>query len=198
MANLFKSEYTGEFFEKDFFYFTSFPTVKYDILHDGKTQAIRNFLKRFGFRKDIRDNAAAFSMWVIRDEDTPEVIAHRLYNSTHLYWIVLMLNQILDPIFGWPLSDRQLYQYCVAHYGIENVYEHHHWEAQAPTEVEDYPAGIIVSESYPHKVSVSNYAHEFQTNEDKRSIKLLKPEYLPDVMTEWDSIKDSNFTDITY
>lgn len=191
-----KSRITGEFYEKDFFYFTDFPKINYDFDNGDKSVAIRNFLKRFSFRKRIKNNAAVYSFWIVRDEDSPEIIAHKLYDSPHYYWIILILNQILDPLFDWPLTDRQLFSYCQARYGHENVYSHNHYISLPPTEVNDYPEGIIVDSRYLNKKSISNYQHEFNLNEKRREIKLLRPEYLPDVISEWETIKKSNFTRI--
>lgn len=196
MANIFKSEFTGEFFEKDEFLFNEYPVVDYDIKKDGQTQAIRNYLKRFSFRESIRDTAASYSEWIVRDEDTPEIIAHKLYGSTHYYWLIMLLNLILDPLFGWPLTDRELYQFVEAKYGAAGIRAHHHWESDDPVEIKDLPAGIIVDERYHRKVSITNYAYEYNLNEAKRNIKLLKPEYLPDVLSEWQKIKESEFTEV--
>jgi hypothetical protein len=33
----------------------------------------------------------------MRDTDTPEIIAHKLYGDPNKYWIILLANQILDP-----------------------------------------------------------------------------------------------------
>lgn len=194
MANLFKSPISGEFFDKDEFFFTGFPTVDYDFEDNGKKIRLRNFLKRFAFRDAVRNNISAYSVWIVRDEDTPEVIAHRLYESPHYEWVILLLNRIFDPLFQWPLTDRDLYRYVEATYGTSQVYAHHHYEAGAPVDVEDLPEGMIVDSRYSRKVSISNYQFEFRLNEKRREIKLLKPEYLPQVLNEWEKIKKSGFT----
>lgn len=196
MANLFKSPITKKFFQSDEFVFDGFPTINYDFKGDGQTVAIKNFLKRFSFRDSIRNNASAYSAWVIRDEDTPEVMAHRLYESPHYYWVILMLNRIVNPLFDWPLTDRELYRYVEALYGVSQVYAHNHYKAGPAVEIEDLPEGMIVDSRYHRKVSVSNYQHEFDVNESKRSIMLLKPELLPEVLQEWESIKESGFTEV--
>jgi hypothetical protein len=197
MANIAKSRFNGEYYEKPYFYFTDFPVINYDIDGSGDTIAIRNILKRFAFRTSIRDNSSSYSLWTIRDEDTPEVVAHRLYNSGHLYWVVLLFNQIFDPIFGWPLFDRELYNFCVSKYGIELVNGHHHYESDTPVADGDLPAGMVVDQRYFNKSSISNYQYEFRLNEKKRKIRLLKPEYLYVVLREWDKIKKSGFTVVT-
>lgn len=197
MANIFKSPISNEFYERDKFFFSDYPEIQYDFLNDGKTISIRNFLKRFTFRDSIKNNIAAYSEWIVRDEDTPEVMAHRLYDSTQFYWVILLLNRILDPLFNWPLTDRELFRYVEKIYGVSEVYSHHHYEAGEPIEIEDLPQGMIVDERYHRKVSISNYAYEFDLNESRRNIMLLKPEYLPDVLREWDNIKRSGFSSVS-
>lgn len=197
MANQFKSPVSGEFFDSHLFFFKNHPVVEYDLDNTGQTIAIRNFLRKFTFRNEIKDNISSFSTWTIRDEDTPEVIAHKLYDSPYLYWIVMMLNNILDPMFQWPMTDKELYGYCDKIYGASGIYAHHHFEAEKPVEIEDLPEGTIVDERYHRKTSISNYDYESYLNEKRRKIKLLKPEYLADVLNEWDSIKDSEFSGVT-
>lgn len=182
------------FGEKSKFFFNEFPYVDYDILGDGEIQKIRNFLKRFDFRENIRQFGSIYTKWVVRDEDTPHIIAHKLYNSTHYYWIVLMINKIIDPVFDFPMVDTELNNYVDKKYGVENRRAFHHWESVASEEVGSLPAGIIVDSTYGAKVDIDNFEYELQKNDARRHLLLLKPEYLEAVLAELNTVLTSKFT----
>lgn len=181
--------------EKRKFYFRDFPKVNYVL--DEETKEVTNFLHRWAFRKVIKENAAAYSAWIIRDQDTMFSISQKLYGSQHYYWIVLMMNDIIDPIFGWPLTDSDLRKYVQAKYGEENIYSIHHYEAGESGDISALEVGTIVSVDYPYtKTTVNNYDYEAELNEAKRKIKLLKPEYLDTVNRERESILANKFNRI--
>lgn len=182
------------FGEKTRFYFNGFPYVYYDILGDGNERKIRNFLRRFDFRQRVRKFGSIYTKWVLRDEDTPQIIAHKLYNSTHYYWIVLMINKMLDPYFDFPLTDLELSEYVDKKYGEENRHALHHYESRDTGAVGDLPDGIWVDETYPARVEIDNYEHELAENDKKRHVLLLKPEYLEQVLEELNTITSSKFT----
>ena len=195
MANIFKSSISGEFYENDIFFFKGFPIISYEF--SDRTIAIRNFLKKFSFRKVIRENSSAYSSWIVREEDTPELMAHRIYNSPYYDWIILLFNQIINPLFEWPLSEREVFRLCETKYGVSNVYTHHHYKSDTPVEIEDLPKDIIVDSRYAKKISVTNHQYEFEINDKKREIILLKPEYLSQVLQEWENIINSEFTRVS-
>ena len=190
-----KKMYLFETFgEKSKFFFNGFPYVEYDILGDGEKQKIRNFLKRFDFREKVRKFGSIYTKWVVRDEDTPHIIAHKLYNSTHYYWIILMINKIQDPVFDFPMLESELYAYVDRKYGVENRRAFHHWESVASEEVGSLPEGIIVDDTYGTKVDIDNFEYELKANDAKRHILMLKPDYLEAVLAELDTILTSKFT----
>jgi len=57
----------------------------------------------------------------------------------------------------------------------------------------DLPAGIIVDEHYEPYTIISNLEYEMQINEAKRKIKLLHPDHLYRVLTEFKRITESKF-----
>lgn len=189
--NFYKFEAFGE---RSRFFFNGFPYVDYDILGNGEKQKIRNFFKRFDFRNKVRQYGSIYTKWVIRDEDTPQIIAHKLYNSTHYYWIILMINQMIDPTFDFPMTELELNDYVDKKYGVENRRALHHYESIDTGDINDLPDGIIVDSSYPSKKEIDNFEYELKANDEKRHILMLKPEYLEQVLDELSTILSSGFT----
>lgn len=178
--------------EKRRFYFRGFPTIDYNL--DGTTREVLDFIHRWKIRDSVKDNAAGYSKWIVRDADTLFGIAKTLYGSQHYYWVIMMMNDMLDPIFDWPLNEKYLKNNIISIYGAENIYSHHHWEAEEDDDLFSVPVGTIVSIDYPfNKISISNFNYESSLNEAKRKIKLLKPEYLDQIRNEREKILSSNF-----
>lgn len=179
------------------FFFNKFPMVDYDITGDGNTVSVKNILKRFGFTELSKTNAANFIEWIIRDEDTPEIMADRLYGSTHYYWIILLFNGMYDRFWDWPLDYRSLTNYTIAKYGALNLEAVHHYVSlESVDPAYNLPAGTVVDEYYPYKSAVSNTQYEYETNEAKRKINVLDPDALGDVLSQVDTIMESGFTKV--
>lgn len=93
-------------------FFRSFPKILYSF-DDYKITAkhVTNITQRFSFEQKLRENTSAFFFYSIKDEDTPEVIAHKYYGSANRHWIVLLFNDIIDPQYNWPLQYSALNKY---------------------------------------------------------------------------------------
>ena len=46
----------------------------------------------------------------IQGSPRPEELAYQLYGNSHLYWILLMCNNVYDPFHGWIKSQDACYQ----------------------------------------------------------------------------------------
>ena len=176
------------FGEKSKFFFLNFPLISYDIQGNNQPILIKDFLRRFKFLGSIVSNASSYVKWTVREQDTPYNIADKLYGSTQYFWIVLMFNSMIDPVFSFPLTDNELYAYVVKKYGEDKIYNVHHYISVANSALGSLPAGIIVDGTYPTKEIVSNYEYETTINDNKREIFILKPEYIEEVLKEFTSI----------
>jgi hypothetical protein len=157
-------------------YFSQFPTIEYD----GKK--LKNITARVDFLKRIKNNVALFQNIIIPDDKRPEDIAQIYYGDSTLYWIILYINDIINPYFDWPLNEDQLVNYIKEKYGVENVYSTKHY---VTTEESELGEGVVVNFGTPFSREVTNYEYEFDLNEDKRKIKLLKRSFIPQVLTEF-------------
>ena len=97
-------------------YFNKFPQVNYSF-DNGKTNKVAiDILKRVGFRKFTKDNLDFFVEYNVMDGDTPEMVADKIYGDTGLHWVVLLFNDIINPYYDWPLSNRKLESYIKKKY----------------------------------------------------------------------------------
>jgi len=182
-------------FDKKKYFFKGFPKVNYKFGEEVKE--VTDFLHRWSFRKSVKSNGVAWSRWILRDQDTVFSVAKTLYGSEYYFWVVMMMNDMIDPFFDYPLDDVNLASFVAAKYGPENVLGVHHYEADEDDNSYSYEPGTIVSYDYINHVpsgttrnikTISNYDHEARINEAKRYIKLLKPEFLDQVKREKDAV----------
>ena len=77
-------------------YFSDFPKILYDAKGQGSSVVVTNLLRRVAIRSKIKDNVVLYDTYDIRNGDTPESIAHKLYDDPTLHWVVLLTNDITD------------------------------------------------------------------------------------------------------
>ena len=96
-------------------YFDTLPKV---ISSDesGKLLVLTNIVTRAKILEKLQDNPMLFYTYSIQDGDTPEIIAHKYYKDPFKYWMILYSNQILDPVWQWPMDYNSLVEYCLSKY----------------------------------------------------------------------------------
>jgi hypothetical protein len=94
-------------------YFNNFPLTFYSSGANNVTSVdtVTNIIARFGFEETLKENSSAFYPYTIKDSDTPEIIATKIYKNPERHWIVLMFNDIMDPQYDWPLPYESFNQY---------------------------------------------------------------------------------------
>jgi hypothetical protein len=116
-------------------YFNYFPKTYYDVDTDkNNLEVVTNIISRFTFESKIKENAAAFYQYEVKDSDTPEIIATKFYDDPERHWIILAFNDIIDPQWDWPLGYRSFYEY------VKNKYQD-----EANTANEEANATIFLS-----------------------------------------------------
>jgi hypothetical protein len=98
-------------------YFYNFPTTYYINTDDNTNlDVVTDITKRIGFEQEFKKNSAAYFKIVVTDDDAPEILAHKFYNDVEKHWIVLMMNDIVDPQFDWPMKEPDLYKFIESKY----------------------------------------------------------------------------------
>jgi hypothetical protein len=158
-------------------YFMKFPLMGYTANNNIDFDIVTDITKRVALSEAIKENFSVYDEYDIKDGETPEIVSYRFYNTTDYHWVVLMLNNIIDPRFEWVMSQDNLMRYCQTKYA--NLYDIHHYVSGA---------GLIVDSDFPGATSVSNYQYEEDINESRRRIKMLKPEYISSIAAEFDRL----------
>lgn len=94
-------------------YFNFFPTTFYSVDANNRValDVVTNIISRFSFEKSLKENTNVFYPYDVKDTDTPESIAYKLYGDAERHWMVLILNDIIDPQYDWPLKYPDFINY---------------------------------------------------------------------------------------
>lgn len=123
-------------------YFQEMPKVSYpDIESDevSKYRNLTNLLTRSAFLQEIVENTGIFYDYEVKDDETPEIIAHKLYGSVERFWIVLLFNNLMNPYYDFPLNSSQLNSLIQSKYGYNAETAqttHHHYERRVTRTVQ--------------------------------------------------------------
>ena len=162
-------------------YFKDFPTISYDATGDKNFKKIRDITTRIKFKTAIQNTSALFAKYNVKDGETPEAIAFREYGDPTLHWIVLVFNDILDPRYDWPLSQRDLNKFVKNKYSDPDG-EHHREIAQSSGVTSIL---IRVEADTVGAAAVTNFEYEDNINAKKAQIKLLKKDFVSQVIKEF-------------
>ena len=170
-------------------YFNAFPKIYYDAAGHGNYKLVTNLLRRVQIKEGLKESAALFDLYDIQGEDTPESVAEQYYGDQQYYWIILLFNNIKDRFYDWPLSHIDFQTY------IENKYTNpdgiHHYEitqSSGSTSKLDYSHLVEVNSDASGASAVSNREYEQRLQDNKRLIKILRPEYLSEFVEEFKRI----------
>ena len=184
-------------------YFRELPELDYQsFLSDSNSSnrylRVKNLFRRTKIRDDLQNVFTLFNKYQIKGGARPDTVAEEFYGSAELDWVVLMTAGIINVRNDWPLSSKELYDYSLEVYG-DSLNDVRHWETK---EIKDLngklilPKGKVVNSTFtiPNPdvynatlnpvTSVTNYEYEVLKNDKKRSIYILKREYLQQFLND--------------
>ena len=117
------------------------------------------------------------------DARTPEQLADDIYNDPKLYWVILYINNIVDPFSDWHMMEDHLYNYCIRKYGSEeNMMKVKYFKNRNTDEVitgdeaKQYHIMVDNSQLLPEHIDYYNYYMDEQLrNEGRKVIKVVPP-----------------------
>ena len=201
-------------------YFRELPNISYVSLLPNQNRSderieVKNLFKRAKLRTDVDQSVTSFDYYLVQDNERPDIIAQKVYDNADLDWVILVTNNITNIRDQWPLSNNDLFNYCLEKYGSDaNIMATHHFETK---EIKDrfgrliLKKELIVDENFEFTYakddystvtvkpaqSVSNYSYEQRLNEDKRKIRVLKIEFLSAFISDFRNLmrhdKSSSF-----
>jgi hypothetical protein len=209
-------------------YFKYFPRDFYQLSNNSTSlEVVTNITSRVSLDSSLKDNASSYYEYVLQEGDTPENLSFKFYGKSTNHWIILMMNDIVNPQFDWPLDDSSLKNFINKKYneiadtantslsGLEwskqniksyfkiierrNVSSRYVTRETIEIDANSYAnisntvtdvtlqdgSSVVLIED---KGYVSYFDYELNLNEVKRTIRILKPEYVPLVEKELEGI----------
>ena len=191
-------------------YFDTLPKI---IQYDGKgnSKILTNIMARASVVPDIANNPLVFYEYDIQDGDTPEIVAHKYYGDSYRYWIILYVNNKLDPQWDWPLTGQNFNAYIADKYSEVDPYSTVHGYQKIITqydsgtntttvnkvEIDEDTYNSLVDSTNTYSLPtgsvtvsiegkvVSVYEYELELNESKRRIMLLNNTYVRQFESEF-------------
>ena len=188
-------------------YFQELPNISYPSLLPSSSKAedriiVKNIFRRSKLRTDVDQSLTAFDYYYVQEKQRPDILAQELYGDSELDWVILTTNNITNIRDQWPLDHNDLHNYMLEKYGSEqNIAGIHHYETKKI--VDEYNRvvmreGLEVDVDFTFKYQnytnsivtvnpvapITNYQYETKLNEEKRKIRILKPQYLGAFISE--------------
>ena len=170
-------------------YFDSFPIIQYGS-SDGTVKNVTNLLKRIAVRSKLKTNVSFFDTYDVKNGETPEIIADKLYDDPKLHWEVMLFNDVTDRYHDWPMSEQQFNTYVNEKYS--NPDGIHHYEISQESgdttqKIEVYDPELISSDTdaYTSATPITNREYEESEQDKKRKIRLLDPVFIDQFVDEF-------------
>jgi len=171
-------------------YFNEFPVINYNLSGiNGNTKEITDIWRRVKVRSKIANNVALFDKFDVPEGDSPETVAYKVYGDAEYFWVVTLMNNIVNRYYDWPLDEYSFQQYVSDKYANPDAI--HHYEItqssgkQTGDGPSDYTHKVECNATEPGAESVSNIEYERRLQDKKRQIKLLQPNYLNNFIDEF-------------
>ena len=192
-------------------YFRELPNLLYQSFLPDKRSSldyteVKNLFRRVKLRDDLQNVFTLFDKYEIPDEFRPENVAEEFYGNEELDWVILITANITNVRDQWPLNNRDIYQYSLEKYGDAlnatrlfetkeikdskgNIILEKGKVVDSDFEFKYYDTtGVVTVSGTSVRTGISNFDYEVRKNDEKRSIYILKQEYLQQFLNDFRDI----------
>ena len=92
-----------------------YPKIQY-----GPNYVINNTI-RIAIRRYVQENINYFFNYSLTDGERPEDISYDYYGDSKLHWVLLLSNEVLDPMHDWLMGRREFLGYLSNKYLPRNL-----------------------------------------------------------------------------
>jgi hypothetical protein len=170
-------------------YFANFPLIIYDSVGDGNFKIVTNLLKRVALRAKVRTNTLLYDTYDVKEGETPEMIADKLYDDPELHWVILFVNNITDRYHQWPMNFGQFNAFIADKYS--NIDAVHHYEisqTSGDTSVKIDIGTDTTGYSEADLTTITNREFEEERQDTLRQIRLLDRSYIEQFVQEFETL----------
>lgn len=176
--------------------YSKYPKIDYKFA-DGTTRTLTDINIKYGLSELVKSTSDAFYPFVYREQDRPDILADKYYDSDNFYWLVLLSNGIFDVQHDLPIKHDDFNKVLVNKYKAdalsagytENLDDVLGYCFETIHHYEDKDGYIIDFDSFltlGQTKSVTIFDYEFKLNESKRAIKFVEASRASTVQSELD------------
>ena len=176
--------------------YSKYPKIDYKFA-DGTTRTLTDINIKYGLSELVKSTSDAFYPFVYREQDRPDILADKYYDSDNFYWLVLLSNGIFDVQHDLPIKHDDFNKVLVNKYKAdalsagytENLDDVLGYCFETIHHYEDKDGYIIDFDSFltlGQTKSVTIFDYEFKLNEFKRAIKFVEASRASTVQSELD------------
>jgi len=188
-------------------YFAELPEILYRDFDDrSKYKIVKNFFRRVRTKDDINSLLTFTTSYEIQDGETPEMVAYRFYEDPKLYWVILLVNNIINIRDEWPLSTQELSESVFEKYDSDAYAIRYYETIEVKNSIDQtiLEGGIIVNSNFTFSYRenninttlagsqivypVTNFEHEERLNEKKRTIFVPRSNQINSIMTQFEEL----------
>ena len=168
-------------------YFANFPVIPYDSVGNYDFKLVTNLLKRVAVRAKVKTNVVLYNTYDIKEGETPEILADKLYNDPEYHWVILLINDITDRYHQWPMSYPQFMSYIEDKYTAPNATHHYEISQTSGDTTVKIDIGLDNTD-HSDATAITNFEYEEEVQDTRRKIKLLQAGYLGDFVAEYQKL----------
>lgn len=195
-------------------YFQKLNTIIYPDFGEvsGESKIVIDIFKRVRATIKAQTDATAYYTWTINEGQTPEDLSYNYYGTPQYHWVILLMNNIRDPQWQWPLKAKTFDRYIVKKYGSVEYAQrtHSHYESVKISATQTgwgydigdilVDPGYVVNEDFSFtygggiftslnaRKALTLYDKEFDDNEKRRNIILLRRNLIGTVIKNFESL----------
>lgn len=191
-------------------FFDDHPTITYTLDNGSNVQIVTDIFRRVILNEELINNTNFYETYDVVDNETPEDVSYKFYGTTYLHWLVLLVNNVVNPMFEWPKNQRNLIDLVEKKYGSDSIFTITKAKNSNNREVETF---FLLTENSTHKnpirlsietndensmkqpiefqesQNINDYVSNYEIEEEKfdsyRSIRILKQEYVSQIISSY-------------
>ena len=170
---------------------------KIDIIHQ---KLVTDISLRHRLKQSIKSAIYTKQLYNIPEGERADTLSLRYYGGFEYVWLIFLANNILDPIFDWPLSQDELRKHIICKYGSLDAAHSgvHHYEeilqklvpaskGQERIEERFYEVDatryqIVAAQGDGMERTVSDYEYEVLRNDSKKTIALIDNSWVEQIL----------------
>lgn len=186
-------------------FFRSYPKI--NLKQDNVTKRVTDLSRYVRSSNDLLTQKYEYFDYIINGSERPDQVSYTVYGNSKFYWVILIINNIRNIWTDWPLGPKEFESYITNKYGSIAIAQSQTYRNIALKDIDkpstsslpeliiaiDQPIDATTITNYSLTVDVdyeikTNYRMEYDLNEDKTRLKLVRKELVTNIQDELRSL----------